>query len=288
MLKPLVASGKGPLMLQLALTDAQAFNQLIFSGGAHASLLFETGLDPALLDIINHLKSIQSAYPAISNADLWSFAGAYAVANSGGPNIKWRPGRSDYQAFTAGNYPGRNPKLLQPTEDNIDNIRSAMSVLGIRNDEDIVALFGARCMASAKAPYDGFNGTWSVDPHRFTNEYFIRLSERFFDTYFPEKVYFNGQTLTQYKDMNGYIMIPSDVALLTSPESIAWVSSFASNQAAFFDTFSHAYTLLSENGVILETEYVDTCLHHKLELLHYRYKRLMDIKWPIYLRLQVY
>jgi cytochrome c peroxidase len=84
------------------------------------------------------LDPLQIKYP-ITHADLWSFAAACVVSNSGGPEITWFPGRNDAYDATHRPYPdGVLPSPLSAPND----LRGIFYRMGFQ-DQDIVALSGA-------------------------------------------------------------------------------------------------------------------------------------------------
>lgn len=56
------------------------------------SFLASAGLEHAR----RFLEPIKQKHPWITYADLWTLAGVVAIKEMGGPDIKWKPGRTDF------------------------------------------------------------------------------------------------------------------------------------------------------------------------------------------------
>lgn len=105
----------------------------------------DNGLDIAQ----RHLLPIKKAYPGISYADLWQYAGAVSIVAMGGPKtLKWRPGRAD--AFDAISPANRGPivdGLLPDAKSDADGMRVIFYRMGF-SDQEIVALMGGVSLIS--------------------------------------------------------------------------------------------------------------------------------------------
>ncbi|KAI8611653.1 heme peroxidase, partial [Chytriomyces sp. MP71] len=199
----------------------------------------------------------------ISRADLVSFAGAVAVSNYGGNEIKWRPGRVD--AVSAADAGAAFPAPTSSSEDpNI--LRSFFNNYPGFNDKDIVALMGSHNMGEncfCHFNKSGFNGPWSLNPYYLTNEYFQRLNNQIQSN---GRVYqpITNVTLTppfhdntRYVDTsgqnngqsNGLIMLPADIALTLDGNFKQLVQMFAQNQDQFQLHFQSAFQELLEYGL---------------------------------------
>jgi cytochrome c peroxidase len=83
------------------------------------------------------LLPIKAAFPELSNADIWQFAGAVSIKNAGG-ELKWRPGRADaISEHVAGT--GASSVALLNDADRM--LRVKFYRIGF-NDQEIVALMG--------------------------------------------------------------------------------------------------------------------------------------------------
>jgi hypothetical protein len=87
----------GPVLVRLAWHASGTYDAKSKTGGSHgATMRFEpeskdganAGLDKARA----FLEPIKAQFPAISYADLWTFAASVAIEEMGGPKIDWVPG----------------------------------------------------------------------------------------------------------------------------------------------------------------------------------------------------
>ncbi|KAJ3265370.1 hypothetical protein HDU77_005393 [Chytriomyces hyalinus] len=224
-------AGHGPAAVRLAWHDAGTYT-LAGSGGPHAqkrfiSVVQDTGLD-ATMSVMEPLKS---KYPQISYADLWSFAGAVVVANSGGPSVKWRPNRADAvdafdEPFTTNDLPDFKWNAAQ--------LKRFFYAKGF-NDREIVALSGGHCLGGVPQ----LNAPWTSTPFEFNNAYFVLLSN-------PEQY---TAVDGGYRNRDGLIMLASDMALVEDETFAQYVSLYAQDEEAFFNDFASAWEKLSELGI---------------------------------------
>ncbi len=119
-------------------------------------------------------EPIKAAFHDLSYADLWTLAGVTAIESMGGPEIRWRPGRTDSQKATT--VPdGRLPDADRGTPGStIAHIRKIFSRMGF-NDREIVALMGAHCVGRCHPEASGYWGPWTNAETTFSNEYFVAL-----------------------------------------------------------------------------------------------------------------
>lgn len=64
----------------------------LVSAQAYLSAPCSAGLEHAR----RFLEPIKEKHPWITYADLWTLAGVVAVKEMGGPDVKWKPGRTDF------------------------------------------------------------------------------------------------------------------------------------------------------------------------------------------------
>ncbi len=131
-----------------------------------------------LPDCTNHCVGVQepvkAAFPDLSYADLWTLAGVTAIESMGGPEIHWRPGRTDSQKQTT--VPdGRLPDADKGTPGStIAHIRKIFSRMGF-TDREMVALMGAHAVGRCHPEASGYWGPWTNAETTFGNEYFVAL-----------------------------------------------------------------------------------------------------------------
>jgi len=199
----------------------------------------DTGLDVARA----LLEPLHTAYPGISYADLYSFTAACVVTNSGGPWIKWRPGRAD--AVDVNSDPVPDGVLPSPESTPVD-LRAIFYRMGF-SDNDIVALSGAHNLGHTHTENSGYRGAWTTTPLKFSNEFYTRLVHN--STYSAFNITTNSVTITQFQDNSSLMMLPSDMALTHDVPFLNQVKVYAANESAFFEDFKAAFETLLELGV---------------------------------------
>jgi cytochrome c peroxidase len=224
----------------------------------------------------------QAKFPAISYADLYTYAGVVAVEESNGPKVPFRLGRAD---FTDGSTSPTDPRyvlewtgdraLYRPTcsrlaphphqphssllrslpdadkgsrVSTIQHVRDVFYRMGF-TDQEIVALLGAHAMGRCHTTRSGYWGPWTNAETSFSNEYFrLLLEERW-----SPKTTHNGKPWTgpdQYEDSTGQLMmLPSDIALIADPAFKKWVEVYAKDEDRFYKDFARAFGKLLELGV---------------------------------------
>ncbi|KAJ3319031.1 heme peroxidase [Boothiomyces sp. JEL0866] len=245
-IQPLITQGYGPILVRLAWHDAGTYNATSNNGGPHATMRFSpvgnysanNGLSVAraLLD------PIKANHPLISNADLWSYAAAISITNSGGPIISFRPGRND----AVDSADSLTPDGRLPNADlGADHLRSIFYRMGF-NDQEIVILSGGHNLGNCHMNNSGYAGPWTSSPNTFGNEFYLRLNSDFFNTY-------KNVTLTsgksQFNDSSNAMMLPTDVSLIQDSTFQGFVKAYAASKDAFFRDFKVAFEKLMELGV---------------------------------------
>jgi cytochrome c peroxidase len=183
------------------------------------------------------LEPIKREYPGISYSDLWTLAGVTAIETMGGPQVPWRPGRSD----TTDRSRCVTGKLPNASLD-AKHLREVFYRMGF-NDQEIVALSGAHCLGRCHEDRSGFDGLWTNAPTTFSNLFFKELLER----KWTERKW-NGPR--QFQDQTGQLMmLPTDLALIEDPAFKKYVDLYAKDQKKFFEDFSAAFNKLLELGV---------------------------------------
>ena len=84
---------------------------------------------------------------------LWTLAGVTAVQAMGGPEIAWKPGRTDFADESFCPPRGRLPDGAQAA----DHLRDVFYRMGF-NDQEIVALSGAHSLGRCHSDRSGFHG----------------------------------------------------------------------------------------------------------------------------------
>jgi len=232
----------GPVLVRLAWHASGTYCQFSGTGGSNGGTIRLTpeckhGANAGLEVARDLLEPIKKKYPGISYADLYTFAGAVAIEEMGGPEICWRPGRSDTDDSAACTPDGRLPDAARDE----DHIRAIFYRMGF-NDREIVALIGAHALGRCHTNRSGFDGPWTKAPTMFTNEFFRELLE---NTWVQKK--WNGPA--QYVDKDDEIMmLPTDMALIRDPNFKQYVELYKDDEQVFFNDFSDAFSRLLELG----------------------------------------
>ncbi|CAF3687535.1 unnamed protein product [Rotaria sp. Silwood1] len=193
----------------------------------------------------DRLGSVYHNNPGLTYADLYTLAAVVAVEKMGGPIIKWRHGRVDFENGKNSPPSNRLPSASQDAQ----SIRFAFYRMGF-NDREIVALIGAHSLGRCHTDRSGFEGQWTLTPTTFSNEFFRGLLE---DTW--EKR--NWQGPTQFEDVQtkSLLRLPSDILLIEDPQFKVYVVEYANNGSQFAVDFANAFGKLLELGVDFPATY---------------------------------
>jgi catalase (peroxidase I) len=234
----------GPILIRLAWHDSGTYCSKTKTGGAHACMKYaegeskfaaNAGLDVAR-DLLQPVK--ESAAQDMSYADLWALAAVVATKEMGGPDIKFRMGRTDAENQEASVEEGRHPDALQKE----DHLREVFGRMGL-TDRDIVALSGAHTVGKCHADRSGFDGAWTSEPLKFDNSYFKDLLEKEWEETESPK------GLKEFVDKStGNIMLVSDKCLIEDEAFKAIVEEYAKDQDVFFKDYAAAFQKLIELG----------------------------------------
>nr|POE74521.1 putative heme-binding peroxidase [Quercus suber] len=239
----------GPVLVRLAWHSAGTYDVKTDTGGSNgAGMRYEAeGGDPANAGLQHarvFLEPVKEKYPWITYADLWTLAGVVAIQEMGGPQIPWKPGRTDYVDDSKLPPRGRLPDAAQGN----DHLRSIFYRMGF-NDQEIVALSGAHNLGRCHSDRSGFHGAWVNNPTRFSNTYFKLMLGR----EWKEKTLDNGVRQFVYYDEDSeeeLMMLPTDLALLSDASFRKWVELYADDKDKFFADFSAVFAKLVELGIV--------------------------------------
>lgn len=189
------------------------------------------------------LEPVKEEHPWITYADLWILGGVVAIKEMGGPDIEFKPGRTDYVDDSKLPPRGRLPDGAQGS----DHIRHVFYRMGF-NDQEIVALSGAHNLGRCHLDRSGFNGAWVNNPTRFSNQYFKLMA----CLKWEKKKLPNGVEQFMHIDEDlgeELMMLPTDMALLEDPSFSPWVKTYAEDKEVFFADFSKVFAKLIELGI---------------------------------------
>jgi len=178
----------GPLLIRLAWHSSGTYDAEKQTGGSNgATMRYKLEADDpenAGLDIARDLlEEVKAKFPTVSYSDLWIFAAYVFIRTSGGPDIKFVPGRKDAgedKAIAPGNLPGAEHGVcpgvdalgrVNGWQNNARHVREVFYRQGF-NDKDIVALLcGGHVYGRCHTERSGYNGAWVKEPWKFSNEY---------------------------------------------------------------------------------------------------------------------
>lgn len=233
----------GPTLVRLAWHASGTYSKYENNGGSDgATMRFNPeaswGANKGLSKARDALEPVKQRFPDISYADLWTLAGVAAIEYMGGPEIQWRPGRTDKPDGKETVPDGRLPDASQGPQ----HIRDIFYRMGF-DDREIVALVGAHCLGRCHRENSGYEGPWTRAPTTFSNLYFKELLEN----KWTQKQW-SGPF--QYEDPSKELMmLPGDMALVEDPSFKKYVELYAKDENAFFKDFASAFQKLEEAGV---------------------------------------
>jgi peroxiredoxin len=194
------------------------------------------------------LEPVKERHPWITYSDLWTLAGVVAIKEMGGPDVDWKPGRTDFVDDSKLPPRGRLPDAALGS----DHIRAIFYRMGF-NDQEIVALSGAHNLGRGHMDRSGFDGPWVNNPTRFSNQYFKLL----LNLEWKERTLSNGVKQFSYTDPDlpegekeePLMMLPTDMALIHDKEFHRWVKKYANDKELFFRDFARVFAKLLELGI---------------------------------------
>eukprot|EP00798_Chlamydomonas_sp_ICE-L_P001270 gene1270-32618_t len=199
------------------------------SGGATIRFKEELahGANAGLDKPVSWLEPVHAKYPALSYADLYTYAGAVAVEAMGGPKIGFRAGRVDALSPDAVTPDGRLPDADKGSPPaTAAALRETFGRMGF-NDQEIVALSGAHALGRCHAENSGYVGPWQATPTIFSNIYYILLKKV---NWTPNE----SAAKFQFQD-------PDE-------EFKKYVDVYAKDKAKFYNDFAIAFQKLEELG----------------------------------------
>ncbi|XP_020216627.1 L-ascorbate peroxidase 5, peroxisomal-like [Cajanus cajan] len=140
-----------PHMLRLAWQDACSYDpESKIRGGPNGCIRSEQvlkrqenkGLDKAL----QLCEQVKAKLKKVSYADLYQLAGVVAVEVTGGPSIRFVPGREDSDE------PPQEGRIPNPHERGVSHLRDIFTTRMGLTDQDIVALFGGQVLVRTIYP----------------------------------------------------------------------------------------------------------------------------------------
>lgn len=234
--------GYAPVLVRLAWHCSGTWDKKDNTGGSFGGTYRfrkETG-DPSnagLQNAAKFLDPVKEKFPWVSYGDLYTLGGVVGVQEAQGPKIPWRSGRVDQPEDTTPD----NGRLPDGSKD-ADYVRNFYKRMNF-NDREVVALLGAHCLGKTHLKNSGFEGPWGAANNIFTNEFFLNLLNE------DWKLEKNEAGNKQYNSPKGYMMLPTDYALIQDSNFHKIVKEYAADQDAFFRDFAPAFAALLERGI---------------------------------------
>ncbi|KAK6203609.1 cytochrome c peroxidase [Scheffersomyces amazonensis] len=238
-----------PIILRLSWHCCATFNKETKKGGSNgATMRFvpeitdegNTGLDIARAA----LEPVKHKFPKITYSDLWTLAGKVAIEYMDGPMITWKPGRLD---FLDDKYVPPNGNLPFAYKD-ANHIRETFTRMGF-NIQEMVALLGAHTLGRCHKRFSGWEGKWTANPTKFSNDFFVVLLQEDWQVgNVPE----TGR-VQYYNQDKSLMMLNTDLELVRDYEFLIWVKIYAADETRFFQDFSKAFSKLLELGIIRDS-----------------------------------
>lgn len=237
-------AGRYGLLTRLAWHNSGTYKKSDNTGGSFGGTMIYKpesidGENAGLPLGIEFLSEFLEKFPFLSRGDLWTLGGVVAVQESGGPKIKWRPGRENLD-----NDPKRVPengRLPDASKDG-EYVKNLFARMGF-NERETVALIGAHCLGKCHKKNTGYDGPWGPMFNMFTNDFFVRLLQ---DWHVKK---WDGKKQYEDNETNSFMMLPTDMALKEEPYFLKYVKMYAEDQDLFFKDFADVFSRLLELGI---------------------------------------
>ncbi|KAL6944629.1 hypothetical protein ACO0RG_001368 [Hanseniaspora osmophila] len=237
--------GYGPVLVRIAWHASGTFrpHEKIPAGTYGGTMRFDKELDdPSNMGLRNAFNFLKPIYDEnkdkISHGDLITLGGVCAIQEMQGPKIPWRSGRKDLP-FDKTPENGRLPDASRDAT----YVRNYYHGLNFLDDKEIVALLGAHCLGKTHLKNSGYEGPWGAASNMFTNEFFKNLLNEKWE------LKTNEAGNKQWDSPKGYMMLPTDMALVQDNKFKKLVEQFANDEQYFFKVFSKSFSKLIENGI---------------------------------------
>lgn len=234
--------GYGPVLVRLAWHSSGTWDKSDNTGGSYGGTyrFAKESNDPSnngLQNAAKFLEPIHAKYPWLSHGDLYTLAGVTAIQEMDGPKIPWRSGRVDQPESTT----PENGRLPDASKD-AKYVRCFFQRMDF-NDREVTALMGAHALGKTHLKNSGFEGPWGAATNIFTNEFYNNLLNEKWN------LITNDAGNKQYVNDKGWMMLPTDMALVQDQKYLPIVKEYANDQDAFFRDFKNAFVKLIENGI---------------------------------------
>jgi len=233
----------GPLLVRLAWRCAATFRTTDYLGGCNgARIRFspakEWPINKALDSTLMLLQPIKDRHgDGLSWADLIGLAGTVALEEAGALKMPFCGGRTD--AADGAGWDHLEPRLNGSTTDTLFDLMESMRLLGMTAREMIALHGGGHSLGQMHQNRSGYQGSWTTQPTRLSNEYFHNLAYEHYEAYTQP-----DSGLTQYRSSNGLNALHTDLLYKWDPALMAVVQEYASDNDVFLHEFGHAWSKL--------------------------------------------
>jgi len=236
----------GPVLVRLAWHSAGTYDRHKRKWGSDgATMRFSPesnhGANAGLKIARDLLEPIKQRFPGCTYADLYTLAGCVAIEQMGGPQINWRPGRSDAKDESSCPPDGSLPDASQGPSHVRDVFAHRMGF----SDRETVALIGAHALGRCHTDRSGYSGPWTRAPTTFSNEFYRLL----LDEEWTPKKWAGPLQYENSKSGSDLMMLPADLALIKDKKFRQYVEAYAEDEQLFFRDFASAFGKLMELGV---------------------------------------
>lgn len=235
----------GALFVRLAWQCSGTYRTTDYLGGCNGARIrfspekdwpVNVDLDKALL----LLKPIKDRFGSrLSWADLIVLAGTVAIEEAGGRPMQFCGGRTDAEEGSGSEY--LKPNNISGNFTSVVELKESMKIMGLSNREMTVLIGGGHSLGKKHYTRSGFNGPWTPDPTRLSNDYFqTLLSEEWEEFTVPQTG--KKQFKAKGKDL---FMLKADLMFKIDAEFLAITHEYASDNNLFLDDFAKAWTRMA-------------------------------------------
>jgi len=230
----------GALYVRLAWQCASTFRQTDYLGGCNGARIrlspakfwpANAALDKALL----LLKPIKDQFGSgLSWADLIVLAGSVALEEAGGKQIGFCGGRTDAEDGSGWQY--LEPKVSGATNSTVA-LKDFVQGMGLSYREMAALIGGGHSLGKMHPDRSGFQGSWTEDPTRLSNDYFRTLLTETWEKFTTP----GGLQQFKAKGKNLY-MLNIDLLFMYDAELQSITQEYASDNELFLQDFTTAWT----------------------------------------------
>ncbi|MES1909944.1 MAG: hypothetical protein MHM6MM_002622 [Cercozoa sp. M6MM] len=256
-----VTGSWAPAVVRMVSNMAFTFDTASETGGCDGASIRHSPEKEALgnfgIDkVVERLESVYQKYKGtVSHADLYVLAACVGIKQMGGPDIAFRPGRTDADK-SSNDFARRLPDPAGVVSKNPERtrhmtaayMRKLFARLNVHDDMDIVALMGGGHTVGRMHSYiSEYSGAHTENPHEFDNSYFKELLTRTWVQSEHDKLM--GRPVQYHDDETGELtMMPVDMVLAQDMSFRRCCETLAQDDQEFRRRFASAFQRIVENG----------------------------------------